>query len=165
MQNHLEFSNTITSSCTWSSQDGSRIHGQTYRKETQSTPEGTTVRTTTQKLGESAVEETRHYDLYGREVLLLGDGDGNRRRQNGEGEDQQRQLRTAPSLGRVKRGMSRTVGARSYDAEENSGEQHRSHGSGCCVDHAGGSVGGIAAMTTRGIQAITQAVITLVKTA
>lgn len=165
MQNHLEFSNTITSSCTWSSQDGSRIHGQTYRKETQSTPEGTTVRTTTQKLGEPAVEETRHYDLYGREVLLLGDGDGNRRRQNGEGEDQQRQLRTAPSLGRVKRGMSRTVGARSYDAEENSGEQHRSHGSGCCVDHAGGSVGGIVAMTTRGIQAITQAVITLVKTA
>lgn len=38
-------------------------------QQTLSDPSGTTVRSSTQNLGEPAVEETRHYDSQGRELL------------------------------------------------------------------------------------------------
>ncbi|KAL1624812.1 hypothetical protein SLS56_007612 [Neofusicoccum ribis] len=46
--------------------------GQAYRRESHSTPQGTSTRTSTQKLGEPMVQETRHYDSQGRELLGSG---------------------------------------------------------------------------------------------
>lgn len=43
--------------------------GRSYTSQSSSDPRGTTVRTTSQNYGEPAVEETRHYDNQGRELL------------------------------------------------------------------------------------------------
>lgn len=58
-------------SYTTSSSNGQR-NGQAYRKESHSTPEGRTTRTSTQNLGQPMVQETRHYDGQGRELLGSG---------------------------------------------------------------------------------------------
>jgi hypothetical protein len=48
--------------------------GQAYKQESVTDSRGTTVRTTSQQLGQPSVEETRHYDHSGRE--LQGDPTG-----------------------------------------------------------------------------------------
>lgn len=69
------FSSVISSSVSYSfsstSNNGQRS-GQAYRHESHSTPEGTSTRTTSQKLGGPMVQETRHYDSNGRELLGSG---------------------------------------------------------------------------------------------
>lgn len=64
-------SSSVSFSFSTSSSNGQRT-GQAYRQEYYSTPQGITTRTTSQKLGGPAVEETRHYDAYGRELLGSG---------------------------------------------------------------------------------------------
>lgn len=42
--------------------------GQAYKQETTSNSQGTSVRNTSQRLGEPAIADTRHYDTSGREI-------------------------------------------------------------------------------------------------
>lgn len=68
------FSSSSVSYSTSSSSSSTSNNGQTtgYRTMQQSSSDpvnGTTVRSATQNLGEPAVQETRHYDAQGRELL------------------------------------------------------------------------------------------------
>lgn len=56
------------STSTQSSSGNGTTSGHAYRQESHSTPEGTTVRTTTQNLGERPVVETQTYDSRGRAI-------------------------------------------------------------------------------------------------
>ena len=49
-----------------------QTQGQAYSQETRSDPSGTTVQTSSQRLGEPVVQETREYDAQGRELLTDG---------------------------------------------------------------------------------------------
>lgn len=62
---YVSFSSSSSSSSTF---NGQRT-GQSYTTQTSSDPRGTTVRTTSQALGGPAVEETKHYDHTGRQLL------------------------------------------------------------------------------------------------
>lgn len=66
------FTSSFSASYSYSSNNNGQRSGQAYRKEAHSTPQGTSTRTTTQNLGEPTVQETRHYDANGRELLGSG---------------------------------------------------------------------------------------------
>ncbi|KAK9776423.1 hypothetical protein AB5N19_13041 [Seiridium cardinale] len=63
-----------SSSSSYSSSHNGQQSGQTVRETSHTTPEGTTVRTTTQNLGERPVTQTHQFDSHGRE--LIGDNTG-----------------------------------------------------------------------------------------
>jgi hypothetical protein len=73
--NYSYSSSSFTSSTSFSGGQGT---GQAYQSTTHSDPSGTRVQTTSQNLGEPPVQETRHYDADGRQVLdggrTLGQG-------------------------------------------------------------------------------------------
>ena len=62
---YTSFSSVSSSS---GSTNGGRS-GQTYSSHSTSGPQGTTTHTTTQILGQPAVQETKHYDNQGRQLL------------------------------------------------------------------------------------------------
>lgn len=67
------FSSNVTSS----TNNGEQTTGHRTMHQTTSDPtNGTTVHTSTQNLGEPSVQETRHYDPQGRELLEGGGGSG-----------------------------------------------------------------------------------------
>ncbi|KAI1864655.1 hypothetical protein JX265_008379 [Neoarthrinium moseri] len=63
-----------SSSSSFSSNINGRQTGHSYKETSQTTPEGTTVRTTSQNLGERPVTHTQQFDSQGRE--LIGDNTG-----------------------------------------------------------------------------------------
>lgn len=68
-------SSSYSSSSNSTSHDGRPQYvSHAYSSEQHSGPQGTTVRTTTQENDQPAVQETRHFDPYGREIP----GDGSR---------------------------------------------------------------------------------------
>ncbi|KAF2763102.1 hypothetical protein EJ05DRAFT_472040 [Pseudovirgaria hyperparasitica] len=69
MSSSYSYSSSSFSSST--STSNGQTTGQAYREESSSNLDGTTVRTTTQNLGEKPVSETRQYDAQGRQ--LVGD--------------------------------------------------------------------------------------------
>lgn len=71
MSNMSNFSSSsyTTISSSSNSTSGGQSTGQSYISHSTSGPDGTTTRTTSQKMGEPAIEETRHYDNSGRELL------------------------------------------------------------------------------------------------
>lgn len=79
-------SSTFTSSSySYSSSSSSNNNGQhsgvRHSTSSHTDPSGTTVRTSSQNLGEPTIEETRHYDTQGRELLGAPQGlSGNQRR-------------------------------------------------------------------------------------
>ncbi|KAL1303951.1 hypothetical protein AAFC00_000401 [Neodothiora populina] len=77
-----------------SSSNNGRMSGQAYMSQSSSDPRGTTVRTVSHTLGEPSVEETRHYDNQGRELLSAHSAPGadQRRIQDIEVEDVTDQL-------------------------------------------------------------------------
>ncbi|KAI0174044.1 hypothetical protein BJ166DRAFT_135768 [Pestalotiopsis sp. NC0098] len=64
------FSFTSSSSSFSTSHNGQQT-GHSYQETSQTTPEGRTIRTTTQNLGERPVTHTQQYDSHGHE--LIGD--------------------------------------------------------------------------------------------
>ncbi|KAK2600431.1 hypothetical protein N8I77_009964 [Diaporthe amygdali] len=72
----MPFNFSFSSSATFvsTSSVNGRTSGQAYQRQSYSTPQGSGVRTTHQKLGEAPVTNTRLYDAQGRE--LIGDGSG-----------------------------------------------------------------------------------------
>ena len=71
------YSSTSYSSYSTSSSSSStngQTQGTAYRQETHSNPSGTSVQTTQQNIGQPAVQETRHYDPHGRELLNPANG-------------------------------------------------------------------------------------------
>lgn len=72
----MPFNFSFSSSATFvsTSSVNGRTSGQAYQRQWYSTPQGSGVRTTQQKLGEAPVINTRLYDAQGRE--LIGDGGG-----------------------------------------------------------------------------------------
>ncbi|KAK7701926.1 hypothetical protein SLS64_010060 [Diaporthe eres] len=72
----MPFNFSFSSSATFvsTSSVNGRTSGQAYQRQSYSTPQGSGVRTTQQKLGEAPVTNTRLYDAQGRE--LIGDGSG-----------------------------------------------------------------------------------------
>ena len=63
-----------------SSRDGQQVSGSRHSQVSSSNDTGTTVKTTSQKLGEPVVQEERRYDQQGRELLGGTDGAGQNRR-------------------------------------------------------------------------------------
>lgn len=63
----FSFSSTINSSSSSNHNGETTSHRSTHQ--TTSDPNGTTVRTSTQEHGQPAVEQTKHYDPQGRELL------------------------------------------------------------------------------------------------
>jgi len=64
------------------SSSGGQSAGKAFKQESFSDQQGTSVRTTSQNLGQPAVEKTKHYDSSGRELVGSGssaDSGGNRR--------------------------------------------------------------------------------------
>ncbi|TVY82280.1 hypothetical protein LSUE1_G006280 [Lachnellula suecica] len=81
------YSYSSSSTFTSSSSNGGQRSGQAYKSTTSSDPSGTRVQTTSQTLGEPAMQETRHYNSEGKQILeggrVLGQGNesaGNARR-------------------------------------------------------------------------------------
>lgn len=70
----MPFNFSFSSSATFvsTSSFNGRTSGQAYQRQSYSTPQGSGVRTTQQKLGEAPVTYTRLFDAQGRE--LIGDG-------------------------------------------------------------------------------------------
>jgi hypothetical protein len=64
-----------SSSSSYSSNLNGQRSGHSHQEISHTTPEGTTVRTTTQNLGERPITETRRFDTQGQE--LIGDNAGN----------------------------------------------------------------------------------------
>ncbi|KAH8661967.1 hypothetical protein BX600DRAFT_465203 [Xylariales sp. PMI_506] len=73
------FSFTSSSSSYSSTDRNGRTTGQAYREVSHTTPEGTTVRTTSQNLGERPVSETHHYDAQGRVQIGGNNNNANKR--------------------------------------------------------------------------------------
>ncbi|KAE9377981.1 hypothetical protein N431DRAFT_435144 [Stipitochalara longipes BDJ] len=86
MSSSHSFSFSSTSFSSSSSSNGRTSSGQRYIQTTSSNPSGTRVQTASQNLGEPVIQETRHYDSDGRQILqdgrVLGQGssDGETRR-------------------------------------------------------------------------------------
>lgn len=75
----MPFSFSFSSSATFVSTgtvDG-QTKGYAYQRQSYSTPQGSGVRTTEQRLGEAPLTETRLYGPNGREMLANGSGAGN----------------------------------------------------------------------------------------
>ncbi|KAI3398120.1 hypothetical protein diail_9873 [Diaporthe ilicicola] len=75
----MPFNFSFSSSATFvsTSSVNGRTTGQAYQRQSYSTPQGSGVRTTQQKLGEAPVTNTRLYDAQGRELIGDGSGGGN----------------------------------------------------------------------------------------
>ena len=71
-----------------SSVNGQQMSGERHMQTSQTNPSGTTVTQASQNLGEPVVQETRHYDTQGRELLSGADGAGENRRIEDVSEDQ-----------------------------------------------------------------------------
>lgn len=85
------FSYTSSSSYYSSSHNGQRT-GHAYRETSRTTPQGTTISTTTQNLGERPVTQTQYYDSQGRELIRDStSGSTNRRIQDVDEEEAKRQ--------------------------------------------------------------------------
>lgn len=84
----MPFNFSFSSSATFvsTSSVNGRTSGQAYQRQSYSTPQGSGVRTTQQKLGEAPVTYTRLYDAQGRELIGDGSGGGNSYRQNHGGQ-------------------------------------------------------------------------------
>lgn len=84
----MPFNFSFSSSATFvsTSSVNGRTSGQAYQRQSYSTPQGSGVRTTQQKLGEAPVTNTRLYDAQGRELIGDGSGGGNGYRQNHGGQ-------------------------------------------------------------------------------
>ena len=67
------FTSTSYSSVSTSSTTNGQTTGSTHTSQTHSNNEGTTVRTTTERIGEPATEDIRHYDARGNQ-LVNGNG-------------------------------------------------------------------------------------------
>ncbi|TVY16348.1 hypothetical protein LARI1_G005347 [Lachnellula arida] len=76
----FNFSFSSSSSISASSSSGVQRTGQSYQSTTHSDPSGTRVQTTSQRVGQPAIQETRNYDAHGRQILedgkTLGQGQG-----------------------------------------------------------------------------------------
>ncbi|KUI64235.1 hypothetical protein VM1G_11014 [Cytospora mali] len=74
----MPFNFSFSSSATFVS--ASSVNGQTrgyaYQRQSYSTPQGSGIRTTEQKLGEAPLTETRLYDSHGREIIGFGNSAG-----------------------------------------------------------------------------------------
>lgn len=81
---NTSFSASVSSSSSSCNSNGQRT-GSSYSHQSSTDPNGTTTQTRSQKLGQSAVEERRHYDQHGRELLEAGQGHGQARVQDGRG--------------------------------------------------------------------------------
>lgn len=80
---------TSSSYVSFSSNSSTNVNGQqtghSYSQQSSTTPAGTTTRTTTQQLGQPSVEEVRHYDNRGQELLNAPTGSNtNQRRIQGD---------------------------------------------------------------------------------
>ncbi|KAK7727559.1 hypothetical protein SLS53_009413 [Cytospora paraplurivora] len=75
----MPFSFSFSSSATFVSTGtvNGQAKGYAYQRQSYSTPQGSGVRTTKQRLGEAPLTETRLYDHNGREMLANGSGAGN----------------------------------------------------------------------------------------
>lgn len=86
----MPFNFSFSSSATFvsTSSVNGRTSGQAYQRQSYSTPQGSGVRTTQQKLGEAPVTYTRLFDAQGRELIGGGGGGGggNGYRQNHGGQ-------------------------------------------------------------------------------
>lgn len=67
-----------------SSSSGGQTRGTTHTTQSYTDPSGTTVRTSSSKNGQPAIEETKHYDSSGRQLLEAPS--------NGNGSSNQRQI-------------------------------------------------------------------------
>lgn len=72
MSNFTSYSSSSFSYSSSSSSSNGQTSGKAYHKETHSNPQGTTTRTTSQNMGEPMIQETRHFDASGRELLGSG---------------------------------------------------------------------------------------------
>ncbi len=77
----LSFSSTSTNV-------GGKVSGTRQTKHVTSDSSGTTVKTTSQNLGEAPVREVRHFDSRGHEVAGGAAGDANRRIEDAGAEEQ-----------------------------------------------------------------------------
>lgn len=84
----MPFNFSFSSSATFvsTSSVNGRTSGQAYQRQSYSTPQGSGVRTTQQKLGEAPVTYTRLFDAQGRELIGDGSSGGNGYRQNQGGQ-------------------------------------------------------------------------------
>lgn len=84
----MPFNFSFSSSATFvsTSSVNGRTSGQAYQRQSYSTPQGSGVRTTQQKLGEAPVTHTRLYDAQGRELIGDGSGGGSGYRQSQGGQ-------------------------------------------------------------------------------
>lgn len=71
---------SFSSSSTSTSNDGQTTGHRSTQQTTSDPTNGTTVHTSTQNLGEPTVQETRHYDPQGRELLEGSSGSNGSRR-------------------------------------------------------------------------------------
>lgn len=76
---NFSYSSSSTSYSSSTTANG-QTQGTAYREESHSTPSGTSVRTMQQNAGEPAVQETRHYDPHGRELLNPANGNNSQAR-------------------------------------------------------------------------------------
>ncbi|KAH8753830.1 hypothetical protein F5883DRAFT_650782 [Diaporthe sp. PMI_573] len=81
----MPFTFSFSSSATFvsTSSVNGRTSGQAYQRQSYSTPQGTGVRTTQQRLNEAPVTHTRMYDAQGRELIADGSGGNGCRQDHG----------------------------------------------------------------------------------
>lgn len=77
---NFSYSSSSSTSYSSSTTANGQTQGTAYHEESHSTPSGTSVRTVQQNAGEPAVQETRHYDPHGRELLNPANGNGGEQR-------------------------------------------------------------------------------------
>ena len=82
------YSSSSVSYSSTTNRDG-QTTGQAYQRMSESTPQGTTVQTTRQNLGERPVTETRRYDATGRAIEATGAAGSDRRIQDVSGEEEE----------------------------------------------------------------------------
>jgi hypothetical protein len=76
-----------------SSRDGEQVSGSRRTQTTYSDDSGTTVKSSSQNIGEPVVREEKHYDAQGRELLSGTDGAGQNRRIEDVSEEQKQRDR------------------------------------------------------------------------
>ncbi|PSK58753.1 hypothetical protein B9Z65_6768 [Elsinoe australis] len=72
MSSNSNFSFSSSSSFSTSTTTNGQTSGTRYAEQTSSNPQGTTVHTASQNLGETPVVESKQYDAQGRELLSGG---------------------------------------------------------------------------------------------
>jgi hypothetical protein len=84
-QQHYQYSSFSSTSSTVD--DGSRRTGSAYQEESHVDPSGARLQTTSQSMGEPAVQETRYFDAEGHEVFSDGTRLGDTQAPQGKIED------------------------------------------------------------------------------